>query len=198
MNCTLCEDRGYTESAWCGLTYHTHGWISRYDKSRGACTEPCICGFDPEDEVEEDTPVVTYGGEKLNGVRWTPTQFELNEPDAGSGEMLSRATRSLRKRFAGLQQQGWAHNPVSRPRGWVTTDKSVVGLCEEAARTCVVPPYLAGEPIEVKQGAEGLSLLVRYTFMESSMHVLFTGYAADCFRFAHLYDESYTTREVMG
>lgn len=196
-NCELCEDRGYTESAWCLLSYHVHGWISKYDKTRGGCTTPCECGFDPEEEPEAEEPAVwAYLHED-----WTPSYFELAEVPVGRGTFESQATASLRSRYRGLQQQGWTHNPTAaRPKGWVTTDVGVWGLCEETGRTARVPKWLAGEPVEFEKYGADMSgkLLVRYTFMESTIHVLFTGYQMTYFRFAHPWDETYTTQEVMG
>jgi len=196
-NCELCEDRGFTESAYCLMSYHEHGWISRYDKTRGACTEPCECGFDPEEE-EARTDV---GEEELwygdNADEWIPTQFERTTLWHGNERSTLHNRRVAQQRRIALRLQIDTLQS-SRARGWVTTDRSVVGLCEETGFTGRVPAYLAGEVEEVKRGAEGLTLTVKYTFMESALHFVFVGYAADQFRFAHSWDESYTTKEVLG
>ena len=195
MNCELCEDRGYTESAYCLMSYHEHGWISRYDKRRGACTEPCVCGFDPEDEPEpEPDEELSYGPD---AEAWIPNAFERTTLWYGNeaASLHNARNRNFRRNELALQ---FNTLQASRAKGWVTTDKPVWGLCEETGTTGSVPRYLVGEVVDVRHGAEGLTLNVKYTFMESTLHMLFVGRQADYFRFAHPWDDSYTTAEVMG
>lgn len=191
-NCEICGDKGFTESAYCLMTYHVHGWISRYDKKRGSCTTPCECGFDPEDEelVEEEERAYDYIGED-----WAPSWDDLRETRRPFGPMRDPNWKLNRFRLQ-LQFDTLVDHT---PKGYVTSDKDVWGLCEETGRTARVPKWLAGEPVEFeKYGADMQGkLLVRYTFMESHIHVLFTGYQLEYFRFAHPWDDTYETKELM-
>lgn len=189
MNCERCEDKGYTESAYCLMSYHTHGWISTYDKSRGGCTTPCECGFDPEEVEEEAQPTLNYGPRIWEGRSWLPSAWVMDQEQAPFSDLPI----SEEDQFQMLLQleHTQAHSWTER----VTTDVPVTGVNEETQRPCTVPAYLAGVPVEYERGYK---LIVRYTFMSRSLHVAYAGTAAlNKFRFAHSWDDTFDTKELM-
>ena len=81
------------------------------------------------------------------------------------------------------------------PRGRITTDDPVMGLVEGPGRRvwpCTVPPYLVGTPVE------HTPLVVSYEYLGSRVNVRFGDTEASFFRFAHIWEDGFSTRELIG
>lgn len=183
--CEECRGSGFLHSAHCLEPHHTHGiivWMEGTTRHVDSCTFPCPNGCEPEEE--EDTPVSNWHPDE----DWTPSYFQMREEQAGRGLM----TLTHRERLHKLLDQDTLDR-ATHP-GWVTTDEPVTGWCEQAEAHATVPAYLKGA---VQEFIAGYSLTVRYTFMTSTIEIVFDMTAWNKFRFAHSWDEAYTTRELM-
>lgn len=173
--CEQCRGKGWLESALCIPQYHTHNLT---------CTFPCPCGYDPADEEEEPVEIVQWHRDE----DWTPTTPQVNgDVHLMNSAMPLSPVQRLRKRLQSDRIVQTAH------KGLVTSDVAVKGVCEETGTVAWVPPYLAGAVVDFDPRLK--TLVLEYTFMTSTVHIIFT----DCaeFRFAFPFDDTFDTADLM-
>ena len=89
---------------------------------------------------------------------------------------------------------GWKYTEGPKPKGRITTDVLVMGLVESPGGRvypATIPPYLPGNVVDTEP------LVVLYEYLGSSVRVRYHESEAAFFRFAHPWDEGYSTAELL-
>jgi hypothetical protein len=89
---------------------------------------------------------------------------------------------------------GWKYTEGPKPKGRVTTDVVVMGLVEglhDRVYPATIPAYLPG----LVMNAEPLTVL--YEYLGATVRVRFAETEASFFRFAHPWDDGYSTAELL-